>query len=90
MQIEEIKNNYSIVKLTENHDLEGFSCGLDDMDDFLKNDALIQQTENLNVTYLSMYGGEIIGFFSLLSDIIKLKDIKNEYDLPYSTCPAIK
>ena len=29
-------------------------------------------------------------FFSLLSDIIKLKDIEHNYDLPYSTCPAIK
>ena len=60
------------------------------MDDFLKNDALSQQEEKLNVTYLAMYNGQIIGFFSLLSDIIKLKDIENEYDLPYRTCPAIK
>ncbi|WP_298524371.1 hypothetical protein [uncultured Methanobrevibacter sp.] len=36
MYIEDIKNNYYIVKLNEKHDLNDFSCGLDDMDDFLK------------------------------------------------------
>lgn len=90
MYVEDIKNNYYIVKLNEKHNLNDFSCGLDDMDDFLKNDALDQQEDNLNVTYLAKYHEEIIGFFSLLSDIIKLKDIENEYDLPYSTCPAVK
>ncbi|WP_407393034.1 N-acetyltransferase [Methanobrevibacter sp.] len=90
MEIENIKNNYYIVKLNQKHELNNFSCGLNDMDDFLKNDALSQQEEKLNVTYLAMYDKEIIGFFSLLSDIIKLKDIEQDYDLPYSTCPAIK
>jgi len=80
MYIDKIKNNYYIVKLSEEQSLCDFSCGLEDMDDFLKNDALIQQEDNLNVTYLAKYRDEIIGFFSLLSDIIKLKDIDNEYD----------
>ena len=64
MYVEDIKNNYHIVKLNEKHDLNDFSCGLDDMDDFLKNDALVQQEDNLNVTYLAKYREEIIGFFS--------------------------
>ena len=72
-----------------NHDLNEFSCGLDDMDDFLKDDALDQQRDNLNVTYLAGYNDDIIGFFYLLSDSIRLKDIDEEYDLPYSTSPAI-
>lgn len=90
MCIEKIKNNYSIVKLNEKHDLTDFSCGLDDMDNFLKDDSLNQQRSNLNVTYLARYDEDIIGFFSLLSDIIKLKDIESEYDLYYRICPAIK
>ena len=90
MNIEEIKNNYNIIKLNESCDLNEFCCGLDDMDNFLKKDALEQQKEKLSVTYLAMYKNKIIGFFSLLSDIIKLKDIDEEYDLPYMTCPAIK
>ena len=47
MTIEKIKNEYIINKLNENNDLDIFSCGLDDMDEFLKNDALNQQNENL-------------------------------------------
>lgn len=90
MCIEEIKNNYYIEKLNSKHNLNMFSCGLSDMDDFLKNDALNQQIDNLNVTYLAMYKNEIVGFFSLLADKIELNDIENEFDLPYSTCPAIK
>lgn len=90
MTIQEIKNKYTIEKLDENSDLENFSCGLDDMDDFLKNDALDQQNEKLSVTYLAKYKNEIVGFFSLLSDKIELKDIEDEYDLPYSVCPAMK
>lgn len=90
MHIKNIKNNYYIVKLDETQDLNSFSCGLDDIDDFLKNDAFDQQSKNLNVTYLAKYQDDIVGFFSLLSDIIKLKDIECEYDFPYGTCPAIK
>ncbi|MDO5860617.1 hypothetical protein [Methanobrevibacter sp.] len=47
MEIDYIKNNYDIIKLNEKHDLNDFSCGLDDMVDFLKNDALYQQEEKL-------------------------------------------
>lgn len=90
MEIEFIKNNYYIVKLSQKYDLNSFSCGLEDMDDFLKNDALIQQEEKLNVTYLVICDNELIGFFSLLSDIVKLEYIGQRYDFPYGTCPAIK
>ena len=64
MHIKNIKNNYYIVKLDETQDLNDFSCGLDDMDDFLKNDAFDQQSKNLNVTYLAKYQDDIVGFFS--------------------------
>ena len=39
MTIEKIKNEYIIDKLNKNSDLNTFSCGLEDMDEFLKNDA---------------------------------------------------
>lgn len=90
MNIEKVKNSYKISKLTKRDNLNGFSCGLDDMDDFLKNDALTQQEENLNVTYLAKCDNQIIGFFSLLSDSIRLQSFEEEYNLPYESCPAIK
>lgn len=90
MEINYIKNNYSIKKLSSDDDLTNFSCGLDDMDEFLINDALNQQQDNLNVTYLVLCDNNIIGFFSLLADSIKIKDIGKEYDISYETSPAIK
>ena len=34
MMLENIKDNYYIVKLTEKHDLNKFSCGLEDRTTF--------------------------------------------------------
>ena len=44
----------------------------------MKNDALPQQHEKLNVTKLVMCDGEIIGFVSLLTDALVLKHINDE------------
>lgn len=78
MNIQEIIDNYYFETLNEKHDLSDFDCGDDDLNDFLKNDALSQQNEKLNVTKLVMYDGKIIGFSTLLTDTILLKKIKNE------------
>lgn len=90
MESEYIKDNYEIKILSEEDDVSNFSCGLNDMDDFLINDALIQQENNLNVTYLVICDGEIIGFFSLLADRIDIKDMDEEYDIAYETSSAVK
>ena len=73
MKIEDIKENYYFETLTEKHDLSYFDCGDEDLNDFLKKDALTQQKEKLNVTKLIMYNGKIIGFASLLTDTLKLR-----------------
>ena len=73
-----ILSNYIFEKLTEKHDLSKFDCGADDLNDFLKNDALKQQKENLNVTQLVICDNEIIGFCSLLADTIKIKHIQDK------------
>lgn len=78
MDVEYIKNNYHFETLTEEHDLSDFSCDSDDLNDFLKNDALPQQKEKLNITKLCVCEGEIVGFVSLLTDVLKLKLINDE------------
>jgi len=50
MNIEDIKNNYHSEKLSSKHDLSRFSCGVKDLDDFLKLKALKEQEENLSVS----------------------------------------
>ena len=85
-----ILENYKIEKLTPKHNLIEFGCGNDKLDDFLKYDALEQQNNRFNVTYLAIYNGIILGFYSLLADNIKLKNV--DFDIPkeYKNAPAIK
>ena len=78
MNIEDIKDNYYFETLTEEHDLSDFDCGDDDLNDFLKNDALAQQNEKLNVTKLVICDGKILGYTSLLTDVLILKNINDE------------
>ncbi|MDO5860247.1 N-acetyltransferase [Methanobrevibacter sp.] len=78
MDIEYIKENYKFETLTEKHDLSNFECDSDDLNDFIKNDALKQQEDKINITKLITCDDEIIGFVSLLTDIIPLKNIRDE------------
>lgn len=78
MKIEEIKEKYHFENLTEDHDLSEFDCGDDDLNDFLKNDALKQQKSRLNVKKLILYDRKIIGYVSLLTDTLVLKNIQDE------------
>ena len=52
MKIEDIKNNYYFETLNENHELNDFDCGDEDLNDFLKNDAINQQKEKLNIEFV--------------------------------------
>ncbi|MBR0270369.1 MAG: GNAT family N-acetyltransferase [Methanobrevibacter sp.] len=78
MNIEYIKNHYYFETLTEEHDLSKFSCDSEDLNDFLKNDALNQQKEKLNLTKLCICDGEIVGFVTLLTDVLKLNLVRDE------------
>lgn len=76
MNTEYIKNNYKFETLTSKHNLNKFECESDDLTDFLKNDALNQQNNKLNLTKLITCDEEIIGYVSLLTDTIPLKNIR--------------
>lgn len=77
MDIEYIKENYYFEILNEKHDLSNFECDSNDLTNFLKNDALKQRDMNLNLTQLVICDNEIVGFFSLLTDTLKLKTLEN-------------
>ena len=100
MDIKYIKNNYKFETLTEEHDISGFESESEDLNEFLKNDALKQQNSNLNLTKLVICGDILIGYFSLLTDTIFLdnirddvvkRDIKNQLNItsPKNRMPAI-
>ena len=78
MDIEYIKENYRFETLTDEHDLSNFKCASDDLNEFLKSDALTQQKSKLNLTKLVMCDDAIVGYVSLLTDTIPLRDIRDE------------
>lgn len=90
MNTENIIFDYHYEKLNQHHDLSKFSCGVEDLDEFLKEDALKQQEQNLNVTYLAIHESEIIGYVSILADKIECKQIDNTIESKYKNYPAIK
>lgn len=90
MITEDILENYHYEKLSPMHDLTKFSCGVDDLDEFLKKDALKQQDNNLNVTYLAVWEDEILGYVSILADKVECKKIDKNIPTKYPDYPAIK
>ena len=60
------------------------------MDNFLIDDVLNQQKEHLNVTYLAYCNSKLLGFFSLLTDNIRVNHIKEKINETYNVYPAVK
>ena len=86
-----------IIPLDNNHDLKNFSCKISDLNDFLKEDAYRQSKAMLNVTYLTLYDDEVLGYFTLSTDNIKISSLTEYYkekfkdkDVYYKVFPAVK
>ncbi|MDO5849262.1 MAG: hypothetical protein Q4P18_06990 [Methanobrevibacter sp.] len=66
------------------------------MNEYLRDDALRHQNFKFNMTSLILYQGQVIGYFTLLADLIEIKKL-NMYDYnkiifksPFKTLPAVK
>lgn len=77
MKFKDKKCDFKIELLNQCHNLSSFDCGDDDLNEFLKKDAFIEQKKKLSLTHLIFYQGEVIGYFSLLTDKISVKNLKN-------------
>jgi len=73
---------------------ESFDCGNSDLNEFLQEDALRHQNHLIAVTYLCLYEGEIVGYFTLLNDAIEIKGgdkrVFRRIGMSYRTYPAMK
>lgn len=85
-----------IERLSErnSHTTESFDCGVQDLNEFIKEDALKHQKEKIAMTYLCFHGNDLVGYFTWLTDAIEIKgDDKKVFetmDMGYRTYPAIK
>lgn len=82
MKIE--KTNYTIadcdrVVVQSNQDLEDFSCGDDDLDEFFKSDAILYDKQLLGKTYYfqTKDTGRVLGAVTVSNDSIKASLISN-------------
>ena len=84
---------YRMVPLSAEADVSDFDCGNEDLNDFLKSDALNNVKDWISVTHLMYVENELAGFFTITPDTlhkgrIELSDKLDDY--PYQKYPAIK
>lgn len=78
--------------LTNEHNLEPFCCGNNDLDDFLKNCAITEQEDMISRTYLTCLYGNVVGFFTLATssiEVLAVDIIDSIGEFPESAYPAI-
>lgn len=84
--------NFSI--LCESHNCCEFDCGDCELNGFLVEDALSNQTSNISITRIALLGeNNLIGYYSILTDSIKKEKIEARdrvSEVHYSQYPAIK
>ncbi|WP_288716888.1 GNAT family N-acetyltransferase [uncultured Duncaniella sp.] len=84
MNFEEFYRDYGIRKLDLKEYITAFSCGDDDLDDFILNDAPLYREALLAVTYIIERNSDkkVVGYFSLANDRITIKDFpsNNEFN----------
>lgn len=89
MTSKDMINKYKIEIINSEHDLQKFDCGNENLNNFLKENALLQLEQKYNVTYLIIKNEKILGYFSLMADSFKTKNNK-QITTKYDFCPAVK
>lgn len=83
-----------IEKLNKSHILKDFKSYERELVNFLQEDALNNQQQNLSVTFLWFYNNQLVSYITLLTDKINLegdlKDFFREKDIHYKSLPALK
>ena len=71
----------TVRKLRNTSNVDGFTCGDLDSDDFLVNESFDFQKARLSTTYIfESNTGSVYGYFSLANDRVSLSDFENKTD----------
>jgi len=81
-----------IVPYTESHDVSLFESRTEDLNAFLKEDALENQKELINKTFLCCHFNQLVGYITFTTDIIEKEEVQKEgrIKVKYGEYPAIK
>lgn len=84
-------SDLGLVALTADHDLAGFDCGNDQLNDWLTNHALASQKADLARTYLVLGGGAVAAYVSLTTGSIRPDRAPKRYarGMPRHPIPTI-
>lgn len=66
-----------LVKLTPSHDISQFDCGDDDLNEFLRDNALNFTEKRIANTYVLEDDGKIAAYFCLLNDKVSQQEASN-------------
>lgn len=67
-------DSLNIVRLNEGTGVSDFVCQSEDLESFLKEDALAYQKNKLAMTYLCLFQNKVVGYVTLAADSIKLDE----------------
>lgn len=70
-----LDNELIILPLDEADDLSFFNCNSEELNDFLKTNALLDQNNLVNRTRLCFCNDSLAGFYSLAADTIETKNV---------------
>jgi len=79
--------------LDESSDVSGFHSTEQELDDFLKEDALNNQMNRLSATFLTYWNENLVGYFTLINDSLVAEAVSESDREPswaYRKYPAIK
>ena len=86
---EELQN----VPLAKRHNLVSFESANEDLNDFLKNDAITDQNWLVSKTYLCCWKKSIAGYITLITDTLEVKVVDKEDSIkgyPYRKYPCVR
>ena len=86
---------FSLEQLAGKFDLSSFSCSIEEYNEYLRNEAVRSQNDQMALTWLfrERSSGAIAAYMSLIADAIKLSTPEKELhnlDYPFKTVPAMK
>ena len=85
--------NFLVLTADHRHHLPTFKCKNDELRGFLIENAYQNQLDRTSVTRLVLNKGRLVGYFTLVADVIKKEELidgDGEPDFIYGTYPALK
>ena len=87
-------------KLDDTMDVSSFDCGIEELNGFLRENAIEDFKKRMNVTYVLLHGKRVIAYYCILADRIDTKvdpirrsirdRLKRKSDYRYTSFPSIK